>query len=117
MTKRILIIAALLIMVFQGSASAAGLEGDIIFRDTLYGAAVGAIIGTAIYLIDQDNFGTKFGTGVVIGSLGGLAWGIKETRTFVEIEKDTIKIAFPTPVIQQKSDGVQYSASLFRAKF
>jgi len=115
--KKIIVIAILSVLIFQSAAFAFESEGDIIFRDSLYGAAIGAIIGSAVYLADQNKFGTKFGVGVVIGTLGGLAYGVMETNTFVEIEKDRVRVAFPTPVIEKKGDGLQYSASLLRSRF
>lgn len=117
MIKKILIVAVLSLMLFQGAASALETEGEVIFRDALYGAAIGAILGTAIYMADDDNFGAKVGAGIALGTLGGLAFGVMETKTFVEIEKDKVKVAFPTPVIEKKGEGLQYSASLLRTRF
>lgn len=115
--KKILIMAILSVFIFQSAAFAIESEGDIIFRDSLFGAAIGAILGTAIYLADQDNFGAKLGIGVAVGTLGGLAFGVMETKTFVEIEKDKIKFAVPTPVIEKNGEGMVYSASLLRTRF
>ncbi len=115
--KKILVIGILYVLIFQSAAFAIESEGELIFRDAMYGAAIGALLGTAIYLADQDQFGQKLGIGVVIGTLGGLAFGVMETRTFVEIEKDKVRVAFPTPVIEKKGDGLQYSASLLRTRF
>lgn len=117
MVKKILIVAVLSLLVFQGTASALETEGEVIFRDALYGAAIGAILGTAIYLADDDNFGAKIGGGIALGTLGGLAFGVMETKTFVEIKKDKVKVAFPTPVIEKKGEDLQYSASLLRTRF
>jgi len=115
--KKILVLCILTLLVFQSAAFAVESEGEIIFRDSLYGAAIGAIMGTAIYLADQDNFGAKIGIGVAIGTLGGLAFGVVETNTFVEIEKDKVRFAVPTPVIEKKEDGLRYSASLLKTRF
>ncbi|MEW6600433.1 MAG: glycine zipper family protein [Nitrospirota bacterium] len=115
--KKVLIIAILSLFIFQSAAFAIESEGELIFRDAMYGAAIGALLGTAIYLADQDQFGQKLGIGVALGTLGGLAFGVMETKTFVEIEKDKIRFAVPTPVIEKKKDGVQYSASLLRTRF
>jgi len=115
--KKILVIAILSVLVFQSAAFAVESEGELIFRDSLYGAAIGAILGSAIYLADQDHFGEKLGVGLVIGTLGGLAFGVIETRTFVEIEKDNVKFALPTPMIEKKGDGLLYSASLLKTRF
>ncbi len=117
MVKRILVIAVLSIMIFQSTAFALDTEGGIIFKDTLYGTAIGAILGTAIYLVEQDGFAQNVATGVLVGAVGGLIYGFVETDSFVEIKKDEIKIAVPTPVIQKKNDEILYSASLFKTRF
>lgn len=115
MIRKILLCTVLLLLVFQSSAFAViETHGDVVFRDALYGAAIGAIIGGAFYLADQDDFGQKLGIGVVIGSVGGLVFGVMETRSLVEIEKDTVKFTLPTPVIQQNGDDIVYSTSLIR---
>ncbi len=115
--KKILVICMLSLFIFQSTAFAIESEGELIFRDTLYGAAIGALLGTAVFLADQNHFGEKLGVGVVIGTWGGLAFGVFETKTFVEIEKDKVKVAIPTPIIEKKEDGLQYSASLLRTRF
>jgi len=117
MIKKISIIAVLLIMIFQGAAFAMETEGDIIFRDSLYGAAIGGLLGVAIYAIDANHFGEKIGGGVLVGTLGGLFYGLSETRSLAEIENGKIKFAVPTPEIQKTNSGTQYSASLLSAKF
>ncbi len=115
--RKILIIAAVSVLILQGTAFAFETEGEVIFRDALYGAAIGAILGGAIYLADDDDIGTKLGIGVAVGTVGGLVFGVMETRSFAEIEKDKIKFALPSPRIEIKSDGLRYSASLLKAEF
>jgi hypothetical protein len=117
MFKKITMFTFLMLLLFQSTTWAIETEGEILFRDSLYGAAIGALIGGAVYLVDQDDFLEKVGTGVVIGTVGGLIYGFTETRGFVEIEKDEIKLAVPTPNIQKKNNSIQYSASLLRAAF
>ncbi len=117
MIKRILIIAVLSFMIFQGNVFAVETEGEIIFRDSLYGAAIGALLGTAFYLADQDDFAEKISAGVIIGTFGGLIYGFIETSSFVEIENDKIKFAVPTPIIQERNNDIQFSASLLKTKF
>lgn len=117
MIKRVLVISVLIIMMFQGAAFAMDTQGEILFRDSLYGAAIGALLGSAFYLLDQDELGKKLASGVIVGTLGGLVFGIAETTGMVEIEKDKIRFAVPTPVIEKQKDGVRYSASLLKAKF
>ena len=117
MIKKILIIAVLSLMIFQSAAFALETEGEVLFRDSLYGAAIGALLGTAIYLADQDDFTEKIATGVIFGTLGGLFYGFTETSSFVEIEKDEIKFAVPAPAIRKEENGALYSASFFKARF
>ena len=117
MIKKILVISILIIMFSQGAAFAADSQGEILFRDSLYGAAIGGLLGSAFYLLDQENMGKKIASGVIIGTLGGLVFGIAETTGMVEIEKDKIKFAVPTPIIEKQRDGMLYSASLLKAKF
>lgn len=117
MLKKVLIIAVLAVLMFQGAAYAFESDGDIIFRNAMYGAAIGAILGGAFYLADQDDAGTKLGIGIAIGTVGGIALGLNETRSFVEIKDDKINVAVPTPVIKKKDEGIQYSAQLFKTRF
>jgi hypothetical protein len=35
----------------------------------------------------------------------------------VEIEKNKIKIAVPTPVIEKRNDDIRYTASLLKTRF
>lgn len=117
MIKKVFVIAILSLVLFQSSAFAFEADGEVIFRDALYGAAIGGLLGTAMYIADQDSLGSKISTGVIIGTLAGLAYGFHETTSFVEIKDDKIKLAVPTPVIVPKENGVEYTASLFKARF
>jgi hypothetical protein len=117
MIKKFFVIAILSLIIFQSSAYAFEGDGEVVFTDTLYGAAIGGILGAAMYAGDQEDFGSKMSTGVVLGTLAGLAYGLSETNTFVELKDDKIKLAVPTPIIIPKEGGVQYTASLFKAKF
>jgi hypothetical protein len=117
MLKKVLIIAVLAVMMFQGAAYAFESDGDIIFKNAMYGAAIGALLGGAFYLADDDDFGNKLGVGIAIGTIGGIVLGVSETRSFVEIEKDKIHVAVPTPIIEKKEEGIQYSAQLFKTRF
>jgi hypothetical protein len=118
MGKRTLLILALsVVIILQSTAFAMDTEGEIIFRDTLYGAAIGALLGTAFYLADQDDFGEKISTGLLIGSVGGLIYGFTETTSLVEIRNDEIKVAVPTPVIRKEGDRTIYYASIFKTEY
>jgi hypothetical protein len=118
MVKRTLLIAALsVVIIMQSTAFAIETEGEIILRDTAYGAAIGAMLGTAFYLADQDDFGEKISTGLLIGTIGGLIFGFTETTSLVEIRNDEIKVAIPTPVIRKEGDRTIYSASIFKTEY
>ncbi len=117
MLKKILIIAVLSIMVLQVPAFAVETKGEVLFRDSLYGAALGALLGGAFYLLDQDEFNKKFASGVIIGTFGGLVYGIAENTSLVEIEKNKIRFAVPTPVFEKNEDNAQVSMSLLKTRF
>ena len=117
MLKKILVITILSMMIFQTSAFAVETEGEVIFRDALYGAGIGALLGAALYIADDDDFGSKISTGLLVGTIAGLVVGFAETRSFVEMNQDEIKIAVPTPIIRKEKNGIQYSASLLKAEF
>lgn len=122
MTKKFLCIASITMLlliafhtpVFAGDVS----KGGIVFRDALYGAAIGALIGGGVYLIDEENFDKKLGAGLVIGTIGGVIFGVVETQYLVCIEKGDVKIsAVSLPTIQWTGNGVRYSSSLIRVDF
>lgn len=117
MVKKIVILAVLFLMVFQNSAVAVETAGEVIFKDAVYGAIIGALVGGAIYLIDDRDPGTKIGLGVAVGTLGGVIYGITETQSMVEIKQDEVKFALPTPVIQKKDDSIIYSTTFFKVDF
>jgi hypothetical protein len=114
--KKYLVIATAALILFANTAFAQS-SGQIVFKDTLYGTAIGAIIGSAVYLADDDHFAEKLSTGVIVGAVGGLVYGIYETESFVEIENDKVKVAIPTPVIEKKDETLRYSASLLKTRF
>jgi hypothetical protein len=117
MVRKFLMVTVLFLFLSQSIAFAAGAKGEIVFRDALYGAVVGSILGGAIYLVDQDNFAAKLGMGVAVGTLGGLFFGVAETRSLVEIKHDNVMFALPLPMIQKKHSGILYSASLLSVAF
>ncbi|RUM49665.1 MAG: glycine zipper family protein [Hydrogenothermus sp.] len=83
------------------ASSAKALDGEIIFRDTLYGAGVGALAGGAYYLIDSEDFGSKIGTGLLVGLIVGFGIGVYESQTaLVEIENGKMHASLPEIKIQ-----------------
>ena len=115
MIKRILVLAFVFLLIMQGAALA--LDGEIIFRDTLYGAGIGALVGLAIYAIDQNDIGSKVGGGVVAGAAIGAIVGVVESRSMVSIEGDKVYVGLPAPVIEKRKEGTIYKAALLDLKF
>lgn len=117
MIKRILVSAVLFLFLFQGVSSAAESAGEIVFNDAMYGALIGVLIGGAAYLIDQENPGTKLGTGIILGTAGGLIYGVAETRSAVEIKKGRIKMNVPSITVSKKKDETRYSTAFLKIVF
>jgi hypothetical protein len=105
-------------MLLQSSAFAIETEGEIVFRDALYGAAIGAILGGAIYLADdKEGFAEKFGVGVAVGTLAGVFFGAMETRGVLNTRNDKVEFAIPTPLIKKQNGFIHYSALLLKKEF
>ncbi len=82
---------------------AKALDGEIIFRDAMYGTAIGAVGGLALYAIDDGkDFGKKIGTGVLIGLIFGVGVGIYESQTAL-VEIDNGKMHAGIPQIEVKN--------------
>jgi hypothetical protein len=116
MMKKYLVISVAALILLANTAFAQG-SGETVFRDTLYGTAIGALLGSAVYLADDDHFAEKLSAGIIVGTVGGLIYGLYETQSFVEIENDKVKVAIPTPVIEKKDETLRYSASLLKTRF
>ncbi len=118
MVKKVLIIALIFCLFFSSTAFAVETAGEVVFRDALYGAAIGGILAGAIYLIDQDELATKLGTGVAIGTIAGVLYGLYENTAMAEIQNGQIKIAMPTPQVIKAMDGsTVYGTTVVRVKF
>lgn len=94
-----------------------GSAGQTLFGDALMGAALGGIVGAAAYAIDDDELGKKIGTGVIVGAVLGLAYGLYETRSFVEYRDGKAYVGIPVPEVEVTSQGTVYRTSLFHARF
>jgi len=101
------LITAGLISGFLFFSPAKALDGEIIFRDTLYGAGIGALAGGAYFLIDDDDFGKKVGTGLLVGLVVGFAVGVYESQTaLVEIKNGKMHAGLPQINIKTTKDLV-----------
>jgi hypothetical protein len=95
---------------------------EIIFMDTFYGMAAGALIATAISLTqDKPDWGKNLGTGAAIGGLGGAAFGIAtEMHYLSSIENGKVYVSVPSIEVtkaDRAGDTLMYTAGLFRYKF
>jgi len=117
MFKRAIIIAILIVMAFRAVAFASDTSGEVVFRDALYGTAIGAILGGAVYLIDDDELGKKMGIGIAVGTIGGLVFGITESRSAVEIKRGKIDLNLPTFAIYKKEKDSALIANLLKVRF
>jgi hypothetical protein len=94
-----------------------GSQGEILFTDALYGAAVGGLIGLGSYAIDDKDLSGKVGAGVVVGAVLGLVYGLYETKSFAEYKDNKVQFAIPTPEVEIKGSETVYKVSLFKAEF
>lgn len=118
MIKRIIALCIALLFVFQGLAFAVETEGDVVFKDALYGTAIGVLLGGAVYLVDQEHFAAKVGIGAAVGTMAGLFYGIAETRGTVEIrKKGSIRINPPVIIVQKRGNDILYSTNLLKIEF
>lgn len=118
MLKRIVVIAIIFCLLFSSSAFAVETAGEVVFRDALYGAAIGGILAGAIYLTDQDDLAGKLGTGVAIGTIAGVLYGLYENTAMAEIQDGKIRLAMPTPQVISAMDGnTIYGTTVVRVRF
>ncbi|HEX9594370.1 MAG TPA: hypothetical protein VGB12_13665 [bacterium] len=94
-----------------------GSRGEVVFTDALYGAAIGGLVGGAAWLIDQDSAGAKIGTGLVVGTVAGLVFGVAEAQSLVQVEDGAVKLALPTPVVAPYDGHLTYAVSLLHIPF
>jgi len=118
MSRKIVTLVLTLCLLVPGSAFAAGgSRGEVVFTDALYGAAIGGLVGSAAWLIDQKNAGAKIGTGLVVGTVAGVIFGVAETQSLVQVEDGDVKLAIPTPVVEPRDGHVTYAVNLLHIPF
>ncbi len=114
--KKIILAFALIISVFTTRSFA--LDGEIIFKDAMYGAAIGGLAGGALYLVDSNDFGAKFGIGVFLGLLAGAALGVYESEgAFVQIDNGKVKLAMPDIKFEKNELDTFTKVNILGAKF
>ncbi len=94
------------------AAAGSGSGGEVVFSDALYGAGIGTLVGGAAWLIDQTDASTKIGTGILIGTVAGVVFGVAEAESLVRIEDGRMRFALPSPAIRQHGDDRTYTVGL-----
>ena len=116
MVKKLLIAIILVMLVFPAAAFAD--TGRTVMDNTIYGGIIGGLLGSAWYLLDQDEFGDKLATGVGLGLIGGFFLGLTDVNNFVEIEDGEMRAGIPTIyVTQSERYGTVFSAGLLSIKY
>jgi len=105
-------------------ASAADFELETVFEDSLYGGAIGALIGGGAMLISSqpskhwDYVVTGAGVGIIAGAVYGL---YTSTRSFAQLEDGKMTIGVPTPKISlrqyEESTDLALEADLLRVNY
>lgn len=104
-TAMSLALAAALLLAVPGPARAASYVAQDIWYSTLYGGAIGGLAGTGVMLLTDDplDHTDYVVTGVGVGILGGLAYGIysySASNRYGLVNVDpagTTRYAFPKP--------------------
>jgi hypothetical protein len=115
MLRKILIITVLMLMMAHGNAFAEG--GDNVMIDMLYGAGIGAMLGAAIYVFDENDLTDKVIKGAALGTIGGFVYGMVEVTSVVELQRGDIKLAAPVILLEEGESGLTYRTSLFKYSY
>lgn len=116
MLKRIVIVAVMLMMLLQGVAAAAA-SGQVILEDTLYGAAIGGVLGVAWYMLDDDDAAKKVTTGLALGAIAGFVLGVTDVTSVATIENGDVKVGMPAIQIEPRENDVVYRTNLLTYKY
>lgn len=111
------VITIMIVIMLMAPAAAMAASGDIILQDTLYGGLIGGLLGSAWYLLDEDDAADKIGTGIGIGIIGGFILGITDATASVKIENGEVKYAMPLIHMEKKKSSTLYTAQLLEVRF
>jgi hypothetical protein len=115
-----LLVGLLLIGATAAPARAAQLE--VVFKDGLWGAGIGALVGLAQVLSykNPDNEYYRITTGASIGLIVGLAFGVAEiSGAFASYDREHNQLAIGVPALQYSRDehGAKVMVDFLQAKF
>ncbi len=126
--RKIIVITLLLSLahwILPGKAATEENTFKVILKDGFYGGLVGALAGGAVLAFKDDpedhlDFISK---GAAIGVIGGVTFGLYQgTRSTVELEKETVTVTLPAPLIYVDSgssiaNGVGLRINLFTWRY
>jgi len=115
MLRKTTVLITVFILLFAGNALA--LDGEVIFRDSLYGAAVGGLIGIGVYAMDGRDAGPRIGGGVVFGTACGAIVGVMESTGMFAFRDGKLSIGVPTPYLAMNGHETQIRAGLLDVDF
>jgi hypothetical protein len=115
-----LLLAVVLTAGMAVPARAAKLE--VVFKDGLWGAGIGALIGVAQVLSykNPDNEYYRISTGAAVGAVVGVIFGFVEVSgAFASYDNEKSQLALGVPALQYSHDehGTKVMADLFQARF
>ena len=131
-----LMIALTLLSVLGGSSSVHAQKLEVVFKSSLWGAGIGAVIGLASWALTEDqkadDLRSNLVRGAAIGTLGGIAYGFWDAQSSgVALRKKpeptllsynarqhrfTLEAALPQ--VQSAQDGTpRWQLNVFRARF
>ncbi len=95
---------------------------EVVFKDGLWGAGIGALVGLAQVLSykNPDNEYYRITTGASIGLIVGLAFGVAEAAgAFASYDHETGILAIGAPALQYSHDehGTKVMMDFLQAKF
>lgn len=123
-----LILACMLMLIVTATTVSHATESPLgdVFRDTIYGGAIGTLVGGASMAFTRKpaNHLENLGYGGAVGIIAGAAFGMARTaRSLAEIDNGRVKLAMPTlipnltesPVTKQTT--ITWQASILRGTF
>ena len=124
------LVALITLVTMLGSSTAAFAVDENAFRETFtsafYGAAVGALVGTALMVFTRkpaDHL-DYIGFGAAAGTLAGTAYGVaRSSRSFAIVENGSVKIGMPSIIPDlvespsSKQMTVTWRADILRGTF
>jgi hypothetical protein len=116
--RKFCVVLLMFLFLSFASSSFAETKSSIVLKGTAYGAIVGALIGSAVWVLTDidDNFDYVW-QGAAVGAIAGTAYGLYDAESFATIENGKVKFAMPTIKTGKYGEDVKTSASLLKVNF